>query len=847
MSVPAGYREFTDAKLDYAYQAGHPCSPDEVHGSLLPHQRAIVCWAVEGGRRAIFAAFGLGKTRCQLETVRLTLEKSGARRGLIVCPLGVKIEFRLEGAEIGVPTTFVRRTEEVPTDGSDHGRIYLTNYESVRDGRLDPSLFDVVSLDEAACLRSYGSLTFINFMAMWHDTPYRFVATATPGPNRYKELIHYAGFLGIQDTGSSLTKYFQRDSTKANNLTLYPHKEREFYLWLASWAVFMQAPSDLGFSDDGYDLPPIEVRWHELEVDALANLGQDRRTGQGVMFRDGALGVTGASQEKRASMAARVAKAAEIVAASPDDHFILWHDLEDERRAIKAAMPEAVEVYGTLDLDERERRVIEFAEGGSRLLATKPIISGSGCNFQRHCHRAIYVGVGFKFADFIQSCHRIHRYGQSEQVIIDIIYTENERSVRQALLRKWDQHRELTGTMSQIIRDYGLAHIRPEDVGGLLADVTRVAVSGERWTMVNNDSVLECAKMASESVDEIVTSIPFGTQYGYVNNTADFGHNDDNAGFWRQMDFLSPNLLRVLKPGRLFCCHVKDRIMFGNVTGEGVPTVAPFHAEAIMHYMRHGFLFMGMITVVTDVVRENNQTYRLSWSEHAKDATKMGVGSPEYVLLFRRPQSDQSRGYADVPVPHPKSEYSIARWQVDAHAFWRSSGDRLASAEELSQVPTAARMQIFKEWSAAGVYDYRAHVELGEALDGMGGQLPKEFMLLAPQSRNPAVWTDIQRMITLNSEQKRRQVEMHVCPLPIGIVDRLIELYSNPNELVFDPFAGIGTVPYRAVSLGRRGAGVELNDGYFADAVRYCERAEAKASAPTLFDLIEAEAEVGAL
>jgi hypothetical protein len=304
------------------------------------------------------------------------------------------------------------------------------------------------------------------------------------------------------------------------------------------------------------------------------------------------------------------------------------------------------------------------------------------------------------------------------------------------------------------------------------------------------------------------------------------------------MDYLTPNLLRVLAPGRIYACHVKDRIMFGNVTGEGAPTVAPFHAEAIMHGIKHGFNFMGMITVVTDVVRENNQTYRLSWSEHAKDATKMGVGCPEYILLFRKPQTDKSRGYADTPVVHPKDEYSIARWQVDAHAFWACSGDRLLSVDEMTAMPTAARMRAFQEWTRTEVYDYRAHVELGEALDANGGALSKEFMMLAPASKHPAVWTDINRMITLNSEQRRRDVEMHVCPLQIEIVDRLIEQYSMKSELVFDPFAGIGTVPSRAIALGRRGAGVELNEQYYRDAIGYCERAEAKASVPSLFDLL---------
>ena len=152
------------------------------------------------------------------------------------------------------------------------------------------------------------------------------------------------------------------------------------------------------------------------------------------------------------------------------------------------------------------------------------------------------------------------------------------------------------------------------------------------------------------------------------------------------MDYLTPELYRVLKPGRIYACHTKDRINFGNVTGSGIPTVQPFHAEVINHGIKHGFDYMGMITVITDVVRENNQTYRLGWSEQCKDGTKMGVGSPEYILLFHKPQTDRSKGYADVPVVKSKDEYTRARWQIDAHAFWRSSGMRSATPEELSLI-----------------------------------------------------------------------------------------------------------------------------------------------------------------
>jgi len=304
------------------------------------------------------------------------------------------------------------------------------------------------------------------------------------------------------------------------------------------------------------------------------------------------------------------------------------------------------------------------------------------------------------------------------------------------------------------------------------------------------------------------------------------------------MDFLTPQLLKILRPGRIYACHVKDRILFGNVTGAGIPTVSPFHAEALFHGLKHGFDYMGMITVVTDVVRENNQTYRLGWSEQCKDGTKMGVGSPEYVLLFHKPQTDRSRGYADTPVTKDKAGYTRARWQVDAHAFWRSSGNRMLTADELAQLGPDKLAKLYTEYSLGEIYDYEAHVRIGEALDERGA-LPSTFMSLAPGSHHQDVWHDVNRMLTLNTAQSQKNLEKHVCPLQFDIVDRLIERYTNVGEMVFDPFGGLGTVPVRALKLGRRGRGVELNTSYFLDSVKYLQAMEREKSMPTLFDTIE--------
>ncbi|MET3648056.1 DNA methyltransferase [Phyllobacterium ifriqiyense] len=825
-----GYVDFLKNKVRLAPVSGFEISDDEVNPLLKPHQAAIVKWAVRGGKRAIFAAFGLGKSVIQIEMLRIVSEKAKGR-GLIVLPLGVRQEFRRDGRMLGVEIKFIRSIAEAGETG-----LYMTNYETVRDGKIDPNDFTAVTLDEASVLRSYGSKTYQTFLTLFDGVRYRFVATATPSPNRYKELIHYAGFLGIMDTGQALTRFFQRDSTQANNLTLYPHKEKEFWLWLNSWAIFLQKPSDLGFSDEGYSLPPFKVIYHEVQSD-IADGGTDR-DGQTALFKDTAIGVVSASKEKRDTLEARISKMQDILAGSPADHFIIWHDLEDERRAIEKAVPGSVSIYGTQDLDKREQSIVDFSDGKFQHLAAKPVIAGSGCNFQRHCHKAIFLGIGFKFNDFIQALHRIYRFLQTEQVEIHIIYAESEREVLRTLQGKWEAHNRMVENMSEIIREHGLDKLSAADVLTRSIGVERIEAKGEGWLVANNDCVAEAQSMADNSVDLIVTSIPFSNHYEYTPSYNDFGHTDSDAHFFEQMDFLTPELLRILKPGRLYACHTKDRIMFGNVTGMGMPTVNPFHAKTMFHTMSHGFAYMGMITINTDVVRENNQTYRLGWTENCKDGTKMGVGSPEYVLLFRKLPSDTSKAYADERVAKDKEDYTRARWQVDAHAFWRSSGDRLLTPDELASMGPDLLAKAFTEWTLKNVYDYETHIRIGEALEARGA-LPSSFMSLAPGAHDEFTWHDVNRMRTLNGDQTKKGLENHICPLQFDIVDRLIKRFSNEGDLVFDPFGGLFTVPYRALKLKRRGRASELNPGYFLDGIKYLQAMEREVSTPTMFDIFE--------
>ena len=836
------YREFIRRKVTLAKDYGLTVDSDAIHSALKSHQRDVVEWACCGGRRAIFASFGLGKTLIQLEIARQIISAIPGTKCLIVCPLGVRQEFARDALKIGIDTRFVRTDDDISQiDYLKTQPVFMTNYESVREGKINVSQFAMASLDEAAILRSFGGTkTYREFMRGFENVKYRFVATATPDPNEYIELLAYSAYLGIMDVSQAKTRFFKRDSTKADKLTLHAHHADDFWTWVSSWAIFLQKPSDLGYDDTGYSLPEMEIREHIIEVSDAEGGGKER-DGQFRMFRDAAHGVTDAAREKRSTLAARVAKMREIVDQAPEDHFLLWHDLEAEREAIEAELLYTASVYGAQPLEEREQIVMDFSDGLLRNLAAKPVLAGAGCNFQYHCHRAIFVGIGFKFNDWIQAIHRIHRFLQDHPVRIDLIYASTEKRIRDILFSKWARYKIQMAKMSEIIREYGLSQRGTMEAMKRTLSTERAEIVGENYRLVQNDCIEEMPSIKDSSVDLVLTSIPFSTQYEYSPSYQDFGHTESNLHFFEQMDFLTPHLFRTLKPGRLAVIHVKDRIIPGGLTGLGFQTVYPLHADCIAHYTRHRFGYLGMKTIVTDVVRENNQTYRLGWTEQCKDATKMGVGMPEYLLLFRKPPTSTERSYADTPVVKSKKDYTRGRWQVDAHGFTRSDGNRPLSPEDLDGVPHATIFKMFREYSLKNVYSFEQHVKLAESLDEKQ-RLPVTFMLLQPASWNTEVWTDVARMRTLNMLQAQKGRQMHLCPMQFDIANRVIAQFSMPGETVLDPFSGIGTVPMCAVELGRKAIGIELCRSYFLDGATYTEIAAQKLKSPSLLDFTKESA-----
>lgn len=842
----SAYENILRAKVQMSRQSGFVVTDEEMHPSLFGFQKQMVRWAAQRGKALIAASFGLGKTRLQVELLRQAHKRTG-EPVLVICPLGVRHQFIVEdGPAMGVQFVYVRSDEEAAAATSP---FLITNYERVRDGQITPEFLKTlgaVSLDEGAILGNLGTKTQNQFNMILSDIPYRWIATATPAPNDYRQLIYFADFLDAMDAGQALTRFFGRNPDKAGDLQLMPHMEKDFWMWTATWALFVDMPSDLGGSDDGYIMPEIDLQWHRITSDHEKAWQLSNRDGQRFLLKDTAAGVTQAMREKRDSLGIRVAQTLALVDGIEDKQLVIWCNLNDEQDAIEKGLKQrgisCSSVRGSLSPEVQEERLYEWKGHNTRVLLSKASMLGSGVNLQQ-CHIAIYAGVDFKFRDFIQSVHRLQRYGQMQRVELHLIHTDAEDHVVDILLGKWSQHDAMVSRMRLIVQEYGLTNEALASEMRRTLGVTRQEVKGQFYTAINNDCVLETMAMADESVDEIVTSIPFGNHYEYVASLNDFGHNPSDDDFWVQMDFLIPELLRVLKPGRMCCIHAKDRLLYGHQTPHGMMEVDYFTHDCARAFRKHGFVAYGEIFIPTDVVRENSSTNRLGWSENAKDGSKMGVGLSEKVLLFRKPQTDKTRSYADEPVRKDKKDYTRGRWQIDAHSLWRSNGHGLETPADNPELLTGMDgSQIYnwyREWSKDAPYDYQQHVAFNEAV---GDRLPATFMLMPPQAPpeyEETVWTDILFMRTLNMSQARRRVEKHICPLPLDIVERLIVRYSNPDDVVFDPFAGIGTTPFVAIKLGRRSIGTELNATYFDALVRYCQEAETERQAPTLFDMGE--------
>ncbi len=429
----AGYAEFLARKQARTARHGRDADPAEVHSSLHPWQARIVVWAVAAGRAAVWADTGLGKTRMQLEWARLSVGAAGT--ALVVAPLAVCAQTVREAAAIGIDVRYVRDQQQITGPG-----VWVTNYEMVE--HFDTGRVDAVVLDESSVLKDVTTKTRDLLIAHFAPVSLRLACSATPAPNDVAELANHAEFLGHATRREMLSTYFIHDQV---GWRAKGHARVPMFTWMASWAVALRRPSDIGYPDDGYNLPPLNILPHLIAIDVQVD---------GQLFATDLGGVGGRAKVRRETLDARCARAAELVAAEPDEAWLLWCGLNDEADRLAAQIPGAVNVHGAMTPEQKADLLLAFADGRIRVLVTKPGIAAFGLNWQ-HCARMVFVGLSDSYEAYYQAIRRCWRYGQTRPVDVHIVLSDLEGQIATNVARKEKQAARFTGELVEQMRAAG--------------------------------------------------------------------------------------------------------------------------------------------------------------------------------------------------------------------------------------------------------------------------------------------------------------------------------------------------------------------------------------------------------
>jgi len=441
------YASFVSRKLTRAPATGLETVP-ELHASLFPFQKDLVAWALRRGRAALFADTGLGKTAMQLEWARHVAAHyaDGTGHVLILAPLAVAAQTAREGERLGIPVTVCR-------DGADvQPGVNITNYDRLH--RFDPSDFDGVVLDESSIIKHHDAKTLQILLDAFEATPFKLCATATPSPNDYTELGTHAEFLGVCSRVEMLAEYFVHDGGETQKWRLKGHARAAFWRWMSTWAALLRKPSDLGYEDAGYDLPPLNVHQHTIAADP------EQVKSQGLLFAEPARSLTERRAARKSTLSARVKRCADVVLAEPNESWVVWCELNAEADALVEALgPSTIEIRGSDEPILKEARLVSFGRGEFKVLVTKPSIAGFGLNWQ-HAARMAFVGVKDSWESYYQAIRRCWRFGQKRPVEVHVFASELEGEVVKNLQRKERDAIAMAEKLSAETRDAVRAEVR---------------------------------------------------------------------------------------------------------------------------------------------------------------------------------------------------------------------------------------------------------------------------------------------------------------------------------------------------------------------------------------------------
>jgi len=636
------YAEFLARKTPVDVATGH-AAEGELHEALFPFQRDVVRWALRRGRAALFADCGMGKTLMQLVWANHVQARTGGRV-LILAPLAVAQQTEREARRFALPGGFAREDTGHP--------VVVANYEMLH--RFDPRAFSGVVLDESSILKAYDGKTRTALIEAFAETPYRLACTATPAPNDHMELGNHAQFLGVMSREEMLAMFFCHDGGDTSQWRVKGHGVAAFWAWVASWAVMLRRPSDLGYPDAGFALPPL------LTHEQIVPMGEEYARAAGTLFASEARTLSDQRVARRASLERRVDVVATMVNASREP-WVVWCELNDEGDALTEAIPDAVQVAGADSVEDKEARLLAFAEGRARVLVTKPSIGGFGLNWQ-HCARMAFCGLGHSYEAYYQCVRRCWRFGQTRTVEVYPVISDAESAVLENVKRKERDAEEMASRMVALMSETMNANVH--GAKREKAEYQSDMQSEDRWTLFQGDCVDVVRALPEASVDYTIFSPPFASLYTYSNSDRDMGNCRGPEDFAEHFGFLVPELLRVTKPGRLLSFHCMN--LPSSKARDGVIGLVDFRGELIRAFVAAGWIFHSEVCIWKDPVTAMQRTKALGllYKQLKKNAAMSRQGIPDYLVTMRKP------GENPEPVTHTPDDLPLSLWQRVASPVW---------------------------------------------------------------------------------------------------------------------------------------------------------------------------------